>query len=160
MNDVSGRDERVSSTKGALTVVALGASAGGLQPLKAFFAAVQPDSALAYVVITHLPASHESYLDELIGRVSSLPVTQAQSGQRVQAGHVYVSVPGQLLGISEGRYACFSKLVTSLRPCRSTCSLAKRSARSASPTMMASVRATCSGRIASGRSVIRFVERM
>ncbi len=104
MQDSSRSEDSHSCAGAPLTIVALGASAGGLEALKAFFAAVQPDPAIAYVVITHLPASHASYLDELLGRVTPLPVTQVQGGEQVQGGHVYVNAPGKRLGISAGRF--------------------------------------------------------
>lgn len=104
MQDASTSQDLGAPTSTALTVVALGASAGGLDALKSFFAHVRPDPGVAYVVVTHLPAAHESYLDELLGRVAPLPVTQAQIGQPLQGGHVYVNVPGVRLGISGGRF--------------------------------------------------------
>ncbi len=86
-----------------LTVVALGASAGGLEALRAFFGAVRPHPAIAYVVVTHLPTSHASHLDDLLGRIAALPVTQAVDGQPVEADHIYLNTPGTLLGIRSGR---------------------------------------------------------
>jgi len=102
MQDIPGPLGRTDPASGSLTLVALGASAGGLEALKAFFGAVRADPGVAYVVITHLPASHKSHLDELLGRVARVPVTQAQSGQPVQGGHVYLSAPGMTLGIQGG----------------------------------------------------------
>ena len=52
-----------------LPIVAIGASAGGLEPLKAFFRAMPANAQLAFVVITHLPADHVSHLPELLDRL-------------------------------------------------------------------------------------------
>ena len=49
-----------------LPVVALGASAGGIQALKTFFAALPPETGTAYVVILHLSPEHESTLPALL----------------------------------------------------------------------------------------------
>ena len=49
------------------TIVAIGASAGGLEPLKRFFGATIANSRFAFVVVTHLPAQHVSHLPELLG---------------------------------------------------------------------------------------------
>ncbi len=39
-------------------IVGIGASAGGVDALKAFFSATAPDSGMAYVVIQHLSPEH------------------------------------------------------------------------------------------------------
>ena len=51
-----------TAAKARLTIVALGASAGGLEALQGFFGAVAPDPRLAFVVITHLAPQHASPL--------------------------------------------------------------------------------------------------
>src|SRR5215210_6841730 len=60
-----------------LPVVALGGSAGSIPALQRFFAAMPADSGLGFVVILHLAAEHESIVDEILGRSTSMPVVQA-----------------------------------------------------------------------------------
>jgi two-component system, chemotaxis family, CheB/CheR fusion protein len=86
----------------SLTIVALGASAGGLEALQGFFGAMPADPRLAFVVITHLAPQHDSHMAELLGRASAMPVTEATEGVRVEAGHVYVIPPGCLMDIRDG----------------------------------------------------------
>ena len=74
-------------------VVGIGASAGGLKAYKAFFAALLPDTGMAFVVISHLhPAAH-SHLAQILARHTKMPVTLAGSGMQVRANEVYV-IPG------------------------------------------------------------------
>ena len=94
--------ESASSAIADLTIVALGASAGGLDALKGFFNAMPPDPRLAFVVVTHLAPQHASHMAELLGRASALPVSEARDGERVAAGRVYVIPPGCLMGIHAG----------------------------------------------------------
>ena len=84
-------------------IVGIGASAGGIEALEAFFKAMPRDHGMAFVVVTHLPANRESLLWELLGRASALPVVEAHDGQAVAAEHVYVLPPGVLLTIAGGR---------------------------------------------------------
>jgi two-component system CheB/CheR fusion protein len=86
----------------SVNIVALGASAGGLEPLKLFFGAMPANSRLAFVVVTHLPANHVSHLPELLDRAGPLQVSQARDGEQVAGGHVYVIPPGTLMGIRDG----------------------------------------------------------
>lgn len=82
-------------------VVGLGASAGGLEALKRFFAHVDPGSGVGFVVVLHQQPGHESLIPELLGRQTTMPVVEATSGTRVERGHVYVAPPGTLLTISD-----------------------------------------------------------
>ena len=65
-------------------VVGIGASAGGLEPLERFFAAVPPDSGMAFVVLQHLSPDFESRMDELLGRQTTLPIHQVTDGMAVE----------------------------------------------------------------------------
>lgn len=47
-------------------IVALGASAGGVQALREFFEHVPSDSGVAWVVILHLSPEHESHLADIL----------------------------------------------------------------------------------------------
>ena len=60
-----------------LTIVVLGASAGGLHPLREFLRASSSEPGVAVVVITHLPLHHDSHLVSLLGNVGTLPVRAA-----------------------------------------------------------------------------------
>ncbi len=84
-------------------IVGIGASAGGVEALEAFFRAVPQDNGLAFVVITHLDPNRESMLAEILGRATQMPVVHAREGELVQPEHVYVLPPGAILTIREGR---------------------------------------------------------
>jgi two-component system CheB/CheR fusion protein len=86
----------------ALTYVAVGASAGGLAPLRELFAAGNVDPRLAFIVITHLPAHHVSHLAELLAQAGPLPAVEAKAGQRLEGGHIYVMPPGKMMGLRGG----------------------------------------------------------
>ena len=49
-------------------MVGLGASAGGIEALREFFAHVPHDTRAAYVVILHLSPDHDSHLAEVLQR--------------------------------------------------------------------------------------------
>ncbi|HMN28808.1 MAG TPA: PAS domain-containing protein [Caldilineaceae bacterium] len=58
------------------TIVGIGASAGGLPALQRFFAAMPPDSGMAFVVIMHLAPERESNLAALLQRHTAMTVIQ------------------------------------------------------------------------------------
>lgn len=81
----------------ALRVVALGASAGGLEALERFFDAVPSCPDAAFVVIQHLSPDHRTMMDELLRRHTLMPVEVVDRDMPIVAGHVYVIAPGKLM---------------------------------------------------------------
>lgn len=75
------------------TIVGVGASAGGLQALKQFFAAVPADSGLAYVVVIHLASDRESHLADLLQPQVPIPVRQVTETTLLELNQVYVIPP-------------------------------------------------------------------
>jgi two-component system CheB/CheR fusion protein len=90
------------SASGSLVVVGIGASAGGLEALEEFFAAVPARSGLAFVVVSHQRSGHVSLLPELLGKHATIPVVEAARGMLVQADHAYLAPPGSNLILRQG----------------------------------------------------------
>ena len=84
-----------------LTIVGIGASAGGLAALRSFFTALPAATGMAFVVITHLHPEHESHLAELLQRHTSMPTTQVTRKVRVESNHVYVIPPKRSIRITD-----------------------------------------------------------
>jgi two-component system CheB/CheR fusion protein len=83
--------------------VGIGASAGGLDALREFFAATPADSGMAFVVIQHLDPDHVSYTAGLLARQTKMAVSEALDGIEVQANSVYTIPPNKFVFIKEGR---------------------------------------------------------
>src|SRR5471032_734892 len=71
-------------------VVAIGASAGGLDPIVAFLANVPQESGIAYVVIQHLDPTQKAMLPELLQRATSIPVMEITHHMEMRPNHIYV----------------------------------------------------------------------
>lgn len=83
-------------------IVGIGASAGGLNAFKVFFANMPPDSGLGFVLVQHLDPSHKSILTELVGRQTGMPVVEAEDGMPVEANRVHIIPPDATLTIAKG----------------------------------------------------------
>lgn len=83
-------------------VVGIGASAGGLDPYKKFFAAMPADRGIAFVLIPHLDPNHASLMVEILSRICKMPVVEAQDIQTVRANHVYIIPPNKYMTFSGG----------------------------------------------------------
>lgn len=71
-------------------VVGIGASAGGLEAIEAFFTKVPVDSGLAFVIIQHLSPDYKSLMPEILMKRTSLPVLTAEDGMLVEPNNVYL----------------------------------------------------------------------
>ncbi|MBA2676091.1 chemotaxis protein CheB [Ramlibacter sp.] len=83
-------------------VVGLGGSAGGIEALQDFFTAMPPNSTLAFIVVMHLSADHESMLPEILQRCTRMPVCRVEDGMKVEPAHVYVIPGGKLIRCVDG----------------------------------------------------------
>ncbi len=80
-------------------VVAVGASAGGIEALKSFVANIPSNTAASFVILQHLAPDHESQLTEILERSAHLPVIEADEKMAVEPGHIYVLGPNRYLTI-------------------------------------------------------------
>ena len=85
-----------------LTVVGIGASAGGLEALSRFLDALPANPGLAFIVIQHLDPAHESRMVDLLASHTVMPVQQATDGMMLVPDHVFVIPPGVYLAIEAG----------------------------------------------------------
>ncbi len=83
-------------------VVGIGASAGGLNAFKKFFAHMPADNGMAFVLIQHLDPHHDSLLVDLIGKQTGMNVVAARDGERLTANRVFIIPPNATLTIKDG----------------------------------------------------------
>ncbi|MFD2164086.1 chemotaxis protein CheB [Paradesertivirga mongoliensis] len=70
-------------------IIAIGASAGGMEEINAFFDHT-PTDGVAYVIVQHLSADFKSRMVELLARHSKLEVSEALDGLQVRSNQVYL----------------------------------------------------------------------
>jgi two-component system chemotaxis response regulator CheB len=75
-------------------MVAVASSAGGLRALSALLGALPADFGAPIMVVQHLDPDRHSFLAEILGRRTVLRVKQAEDGERMAAGTVYLGPPG------------------------------------------------------------------
>jgi two-component system, chemotaxis family, CheB/CheR fusion protein len=85
----------VRSVPAVFPVVAVGASAGGLEAVTQLLSRVPAKSGIAIVLVQHLAPKHDSSLVALLSRVSKMPVSEVVKSTPVEANQVYVIPPGK-----------------------------------------------------------------
>jgi len=83
-------------------IVGIGASAGGLDPIRKLLENLPVNTGMAFVVIQHLAAGQDSLLPEILSRATQMKVLQAIDDMKVQKNHVYVIAPGKTLTLENG----------------------------------------------------------
>ena len=82
-----------------IPVTAIGASAGGLEPIEQFFDAMPADSGCAFVIIQHLSPDFRSLMDELLARHSSMKIQRIEDGMQIQPNSIYLNTPRTVMTI-------------------------------------------------------------
>jgi two-component system CheB/CheR fusion protein len=83
-------------------IVAIGASAGGLDALEQFFTNTPSDTGLAFVLVQHLDPTHKSVLVDLVKRYTSMNVFEVRNGMRVAPNCTYIIPPNWDMAILHG----------------------------------------------------------
>ena len=83
-------------------VVAIGASAGGLEACRKLLDAMPDTDGLAFILVQHLDPNHESLIADLLASHTSLTVQEARDGVRLERGHLYIIAPGTALSVAGG----------------------------------------------------------
>lgn len=87
---------------GQLNLIAVGASAGGLEALQELLSNLPPLPPSCVVVAQHLSPSHKSMLVQLLSRESKMVVREAEHGQRLEPDQVYITPPDKDITIVNG----------------------------------------------------------
>jgi two-component system, chemotaxis family, CheB/CheR fusion protein len=87
-----------------IPVVAIGASAGGLEALTAILRALPIDIPLAFILIQHLDPRRRSILPELLARVTKIPVHGALDAMKIESNHIYVMPSNVDISITDGHF--------------------------------------------------------
>jgi two-component system, chemotaxis family, CheB/CheR fusion protein len=84
-------------------IVALGASAGGLEALQQFFSHMPSNSGMAFVIIQPLSPDFKSMMVELIAKTTNMEVNRVEDGMLVEPNKVYIIPPKTELKIFHGK---------------------------------------------------------
>lgn len=84
-------------------LIVIGASAGGVEALKALVGALPPDLPAAVCIVLHLSPHSPSLMPQILSRATALHVLHASDGAPLLPGHIYVAIPDHHLLIEGDR---------------------------------------------------------
>src|SRR5688572_3260944 len=83
-------------------IVAIGASAGGLEAASELFKHIPSDTGMAYVYIQHLDRDYKSKLAEIISKSASISVEQVKKTIQVERNKLYIIPPNKDMLLTKG----------------------------------------------------------
>ena len=89
------------SGRAGFPIVAIGASAGGLDACRKLLDALPAVNGMAFIIVQHLDPSHDSMMVDLLAGHTQMPVLLATDGMKIEREHVYVIPPGVYLSVNE-----------------------------------------------------------
>jgi two-component system CheB/CheR fusion protein len=87
------------ATDNTPVIVAIGASAGGVEALQSFFGAIPHNTGAAFIVVVHLDPQRRSDLSSIVGARTRMPVIQVEKKARLAPNRVYVIPPDRRLQV-------------------------------------------------------------
>ena len=83
-------------------IVAIGASAGGLDACTRLIEALPAETGMAFILVQHLEPTHASMMASLLAEHTTMTVEEATEGQQLQPDHLYIIPPGTSLAVADG----------------------------------------------------------
>lgn len=83
-------------------IIAIGASAGGMNQINTFFDYTPLDS-VSYIIIQHLSADYKSMMALLLAKHSKLNIIEAENNMQVEMNKVYLIPSKNVMTIKDGR---------------------------------------------------------
>lgn len=83
-------------------IIVMGASAGGVEALRAVLGSLPKDFPAAVLVVLHVSPDHRSVLPRILDAVGPLPAAHAKEGEALEHGRIYVAPPDRHLVVDDG----------------------------------------------------------
>ncbi|EDM36206.1 chemotaxis response regulator (methyltransferase) [Pedobacter sp. BAL39] len=93
-------------------IVAIGASAGGLEAIHEFFDHMPQSASFSFIVIQHLSSDYKSLLVELVAKHTHMKVFEAAHDMVIQQDCVYIIPNNKLMTVSKGKLKLADKSLT------------------------------------------------
>lgn len=84
-------------------IVAIGASAGGVEALRRLAGDLPADLPAAVFVVLHIGDAHPTHLAEILAAAGPMPAQPAVDGEPIRPGRIYVAVSDRHLMLGAGR---------------------------------------------------------
>ncbi|HET7818885.1 MAG TPA: chemotaxis protein CheB [Bacteroidia bacterium] len=103
----SGKNKKVAAQKEGkeklFPIVAIGASAGGLEAVSKLLKSLPTDTGMAFFYVQHLSPDHQSNLALLLSQSTPMKVHEAKNLLRIEPNNLYVCTPNKEMTLVSGK---------------------------------------------------------
>lgn len=89
-------------SKNPFTVVAIGASAGGLEAITQLLENLSPTTGMAFIYVQHLSPDHKSMLTPLLSKATKMLVQDIDNMEKMEPNNVYVIPYNKVIEVTDG----------------------------------------------------------
>jgi two-component system CheB/CheR fusion protein len=83
-------------------IVAIGASAGGLEAMTEFLKNLPSDTGMAFIYVQHLSPDHKSMLTQILSKSTKMKVQEIDDMDKIKPNNVFVIPPNKAIKIVDG----------------------------------------------------------
>jgi two-component system CheB/CheR fusion protein len=95
----SGDKDKINS----FPIVAIGASAGGLEAMMELLQHLPPDTGMAFIYVQHLSPDHKSMLTEILSKKTRMKVQEIDDMDKIKPNNVFVIPYNKGIEVTDGR---------------------------------------------------------
>ncbi|TDD75461.1 CheR family methyltransferase [Flavobacterium caseinilyticum] len=96
--------------KESFTVVAIGASAGGLEAFSLLLKNLPADTGMAFIYAQHLSPDHKSLLTSILSKITKMKVQEIDNMEKMEPNNVYVIPPNKVIEVINGHIRLLPRL--------------------------------------------------
>lgn len=86
----------------SFSIVAIGASAGGLEAITELLKNLPPDTGMAFIYVQHLSPDHKSMLTSLLSKLTSMKVQEVKNKVLIEPNNFYIIPPDKEMNVDKG----------------------------------------------------------
>ncbi|WP_291783128.1 chemotaxis protein CheB [Cecembia sp.] len=83
-------------------IVAIGASAGGLEAISEILKYLAPDTGMAFIFVQHLSPDHKSMLTSLLSKITNMTVQEVENKVLIKPNYFYIIPPDKEIAVEKG----------------------------------------------------------
>jgi len=91
------------------TVVAIGASAGGLEAVSELLKNLPSSTGMAFIYVQHLSPDHKSLLTPILSKLTKMKVQEIDDMELIKPNNVYVIPPNKGIKVTDGHIKLFPR---------------------------------------------------
>ncbi len=105
--------EKFDKKEGTFPVVAIGASAGGLEAMMEFLKYLPADTGMAFIYVQHLSPDHKSLLTEILSKKTKMVVQEIDDMDKIKPNNVFVIPYNKGIEVTDGHIKLIPRSDTS-----------------------------------------------